>query len=452
MRKKVTFRWPVFYKILYAYVSVFHRLYYRRFTVVGYEKIPTNTPLIFAPNHQNALMDALAVDFATRKSVVFLARSDIFKKPIIAKLLNMLRILPIYRIRDGVESLGLNQEVFNNTVEVLKSNTPLCILPEGNHDGHRRLRPLKKGIFRIAFQSEESNSFNLNLHIIPVGLDYSDYFIAGADLTVVFGTPIKVADYLEQYRENEQKTINTLMHVLAESMRNVMIHIPEEHYELTYQISEMYEPHVWNTLNTKRQPYNKFTVRQYIVQKVTEAFALHPEKAVEIGDKLSVYNAKLSKAGLKDCLMQQKTPRFLSLLIETAISIVLLPLQIYGMVMNYLPYKLCDRMASKIKDSQFKSSFQFAIGLFAFPIYYLIIVTLFCLLTDVNLFKLVFAITLPVTALFSFYNYQYIKKLTEKFRTYRLKHFKAEQYNILQSERNHIIDLIKSTINNNQTL
>ena len=109
-------------------------------------------------------------------------------------------------------------------------------------------------------------------------------------------------------------------------------------------------------------------------------------------------------------------------------------------------------MASKIKDSQFKSSFQFAIGLFAFPIYYLIVITLFCILTDVNLLKLIFAITLPVTALFSFYNYQYIKKLTEKFRIFRLKHLKAEQYNILQSERNHIIDIIKTTINNNQTL
>lgn len=452
MRKKVTFRWPVFYKILFAYVSVLHRLYYRRFTVIGFEKIPLKTPVIFAPNHQNALMDALAVDFATKKSVVFLARSDIFKKAIIAKLLNMLRILPIYRIRDGIESLGLNQEVFNDTVDVLKSNTPLCILPEGNHDGHRRLRPLKKGIFRIAFQSEESNSFKLNLHIIPVGLDYSDYFSAGADLTVVFGTPIKVADYAEQYRENEQKTINTLMHILAENMRNVMIHIPEEHYELTYQISKMYEPNVWNTLNTKRQPYNKLTVRQYIVQKVTEAFALHPEKAIQIGDALSVYNTKLTETGLKDCHLQQKTPNFLTLFIETLISIVLLPLQIYGMLLNYIPFKLSDRMASKIKDRQFKSSVQFGIGLFAFPIYYLIIIAVFCFLTDANLLKLIFAISLPVTGLFAFHNYQFIKMLWENIRIFSLKHFKTEQYNTLQNDRNHIIDLIKSTINNNQTL
>ena len=93
MRGKVIFRWPFLYKILYAYVGVFHRLYHRRVTVVGYEKIPPDTPVIFAPNHQNALMDALAVLYTAPKAVAFMARADIFKKPAIAKILNFLKIL-----------------------------------------------------------------------------------------------------------------------------------------------------------------------------------------------------------------------------------------------------------------------------------------------------------------------------------------------------------------------
>ena len=447
MKKKVKFRWPYFHKILYAYVYVLHRLYYRRLTVVGYEKIPANTPVIFAPNHQNALMDALAVLFTARRHVVFMARADIFKKPAVAKILNMLQILPIYRIRDGVEALGRNQEVFDNTVDVLKSNIPLCILPEGNHEGQKRLRPLKKGIFRIAFQTEESNSFNLNLHIIPVGLDYSDYFNAGSDLTVVFGTPIKVADYAEQYRENEQNTINTLMHLLAENMRSVMIHIPEEHYALTYQISEMYEPNVWNTCNLNRQPYNKLTVRQYIVHKITEAFAQHPEKAIEIGDALRVYNNNLDKANLTDCLLQKKTPHFLSLLIESVISLILLPLQVYGMILNYIPFKIPLLVASKIKDPHFKSSIQFGVGLFSFLVYYLIIIPVFCILTDLGLLELIFGLTLPITGIFAFYNYRYLKQLRGKFSVFNLKHSKKELFNTLQNERKYIIELIKATIN-----
>jgi len=447
MVKKVKFRWPTFYKILYAYVSVIHKLYYRRITIVGAEKIPPNTPVIFAPNHQNALMDAFAVMFPVRKHLVFMARADIFKKPAIAKILNSLQILPIYRIRDGYGELGRNQEVFDNTVEVLKSNIPLCILPEGNHEGLKRLRPLKKGILRIAFQSEESTSYNLNLHIIPVGIDYSDYFNAGADLTVVYGTPIKVADYAAQYHENEQKTINTVLNVLADNMRSVMIHIPEGNYTLISQISTIYEPNVWDTCNVKRQPYNKLTIKQYIIQKVTEAFTQNPEKANEIGNALSIYNVNLTKAGITDCLLQYKEPHFLSLLLNVVFSIALLPLQLYGMILNYIPFKIPLMASSKIKDLHFKSSIQFGVGLFSFPIYYLIIIAVFCSLTDDILLQLLFGLTLPVTAVFAFYNYNYMKKLWGKFQVLNLKHSKKEQYNSLQKERNQIIELIKATIN-----
>lgn len=447
MGGKVKFRGPIFYKFLYTYVSLMHRLYYRRFTVVGYEKIPPNTPVIFAPNHQNALMDALAVDFASRRPVVFLARADIFKKPAIAKLLNMLRILPIYRIRDGVEALGNNQEVFDNTAEVIKANIPICILPEGNHEGQKRLRPLKKGIFRISFQAEESTQFNLNLQIVPVGIDYSDYFNAGSDLMVVFGTPIKVADYAVQYHENEQRTITTLMNVLAENMRSVMIHIPEEHYQLTYRISEMYEPNVWNTFNARRHPFNKLAIRQYIVQKVTEAFKVNPGNAVVIEEALQDYTAKLSKSGLADCFLVQKPQRFLTLFTETILSILFFPLHIYGMLLNYIPYKIPVRLAAKTKDPHFKSSIQFGISLFSFPLYYLVIITAFCLFTDDFMIKLVFGLTLPITGFFAFYNYKHMKKLMGKLRLFSLRLMKTEEYNSLKKDRNHIIDLIKTTIN-----
>lgn len=428
-------------------VSVAHKLYYRRFTVVGYEKIPLDSPVIFAPNHQNALMDALAVDFAARRSVVFLARADIFKKPAVAKILNMLKILPIYRMRDGIEALGNNQEVFDNTIAVIKSNYPLCILPEGNHEGQKRLRPLKKGIFRIALQAEESNQFNLNLHIVPVGLDFSDYFNAGSDLTVVFGTPIKIADYESQYRENEQRTITKLMNLLSENMRSVMIHIPEEHYELIFQISEMYEPNVWNTCNVKRHPYNKLTIKQYIIQKATEAFKQFPEKVIETTKALKEYNNNLKKVKLDDCLLQQKPSSFISLLFAILLSILILPLHLYGMILNYIPFKLPIWIASKIKDKHFKSSVNFVTSLFIFPIYYIIIFIVFCLFTDGYLLPLIFGLTLPVSGLFAFYNYQYMKKLWGKLRLFRFRLTNNEQYDTLNNERIHIINLIKDTIN-----
>ena len=91
--------------------------------------------------------------------MVFLARADIFKKKFIAAILYFLKILPVYRIRDGFSSLKGNDEIFTKTIDVLKNKNGLVILPEGDHSGFRRLRQLKKGICRVAFQSDEATDF-----------------------------------------------------------------------------------------------------------------------------------------------------------------------------------------------------------------------------------------------------------------------------------------------------
>ena len=143
------------YALLKTIAGFWHNnVFYRRVIVLGSENINPNDHLIFAPNHQNALMDALAVLFTHKGQPVFLARADIFKKKVIAGILYFLKILPVYRLRDGFSSVKGNDEIFLKTIDVLKNRNGVVILPEGDHAGFRRLRQLKKGICRVAFQSD----------------------------------------------------------------------------------------------------------------------------------------------------------------------------------------------------------------------------------------------------------------------------------------------------------
>ena len=66
------------YHTIYPYVRSFFFHYYGKVEINGKENIPRGEPVIFAPNHQNALMDALIVLFSAPQDVVFLARADIF--------------------------------------------------------------------------------------------------------------------------------------------------------------------------------------------------------------------------------------------------------------------------------------------------------------------------------------------------------------------------------------
>lgn len=448
MKKVFQFSSPLAYKLLYVYVYIAHRLYYPRFTVIGFEKIPTGAPVIFAPNHQNALMDALAVGFAARRQLFFMAGAVKFKKPDITSMLRFLRVFTLYRMRDGIGLLSLNQEVFDKAANVLKSNTPICIFPEGSQEGRKRLRQLKKGIFRIAFQAAESHPGILNLHIVPVGIDYSEYFHSGSELMVVFGTPVKVADYIDQYIENEPKAINALRRNLEENMRNVMIHIPEENYNLVFQICEMLEPIVYNSGNLKPSPQNKLNTRQYIIQKTVEAFNTQPQKAVEIGEAIQLYTANLSSSGLTDQFLVNKPENILILLTKTMLSVMLFPLHMYGVLMNYLPYKLTQRATKKTNDRHFKSSIQFAVSTLMFPIYYLVILATFFTFADGLLVNLLFLFSLPVSGLFALYNHKHMKYLYRKIKFLIFRLVKSGSYSALVKEREQLMELLKTTIVN----
>ena len=211
MGKKNIEKFNLAYEILRKYVDFWHNnIYYRKVIVYGRENIDYSAHNIFAPNHQNALMDAMAVLCTTKRQPIFLARADIFKKGFMARMLYFFKMLPVYRIRDGYSNLKHNDETFVDTLRVIKHKNGLVILPEGNHAGFRKLRQLKKGICRIAFLAEEAMDFKLDIKIIPVGLEYSHYWLFRQVLTVVYGKPINVSEYYDLYRENPDKALHEL--------------------------------------------------------------------------------------------------------------------------------------------------------------------------------------------------------------------------------------------------
>ena len=80
--------------LLRPYVGFIFNFFFRTKSI-NYNKVPKNEIIIFALNHQNALMDALALLATVKKQPVFMARADIFNKKTISNLLTFFKILPI---------------------------------------------------------------------------------------------------------------------------------------------------------------------------------------------------------------------------------------------------------------------------------------------------------------------------------------------------------------------
>lgn len=225
------------YSFLRHYVDFLLKLSYRKIKYNGLENVPTDGAVIYAPNHTNALMDALVILAMDKKPKVFVARADIFKQPTLAKIFTFLKIMPIMRMRDGINEVKKNNETIEKAVDVLKDKVPFCIFPEGQHQAKHSAQPLSKGIFRIAFQAQELMP-DTPLYIVPVGMQYGNFFRFRSTVNVKVGEPINVGKFIAENCElSPQEQMNRMKDLLAERMKSLIMYIPNDgDYEATYEI------------------------------------------------------------------------------------------------------------------------------------------------------------------------------------------------------------------------
>jgi len=389
------------FSLVKNYVRFWHNVFfYKSFVVMGKENVPTDKPVIFTPNHQNALMDALALHFAANGLLIFVGRSDIFKNPTIARLLYFIKILPIYRIRDGFDTVKKNKEIIIKTRDVINAGNAMVILPEGNHSGLRRLRPLKKGFARMAFETEEANGFNLDIQIVPVGIDYDNYQKYRSSLIVNFGKPIAVSDYIEQYKENSAVAINHIKDDLSEHMKPLIVNIESvDNYDLYNELRVIYRSQMALILGVDiKVEKNRLYIDQQLIKKLS-VFEQHNQKATSDYQNIILKYVNLrDKLKLTNNIIKQKGWGTLKLISNVIGLLLTFPIFIYGAINNFFAYWLPLVLSKKMKDPQFQSSFKFAISLFLFPIFYIIQALLVLFISDSWLTVFGYLISIIITA------------------------------------------------------
>ncbi|MGC1390213.1 MAG: 1-acyl-sn-glycerol-3-phosphate acyltransferase [Bacteroidales bacterium] len=427
------------YALLKSVAGFWHNnIFYRKVIVMGRENIKPDDHLIFAPNHQNALMDALAVLFTHKGQPIFLARADIFKRKTIASILYFLKILPVYRIRDGFSSLKGNDEIFLKTIDVLKNKNGLVILPEGDHVGFRRLRQLKKGICRVAFQSDEATGFTLNIKIIPVGLEFSNYSRFRQVLTVAYGKPIEVSEFFDLYKVRPERALNELRSRLSDEMKGIMVHIEsEEDYEAIDELRIMINGRFSDDIRFPKLFRDRILVNKLNLLKTSD------QSVYKRICFLSIQIKEKAKELSTDYRLLEKKKHPLGWLIAGIFGIVLtFPFFIYGNIFNLTFLEIPNLQIRKIKDPQFHSSIRYGISLalaFVFLPAYLVL-SLF-IFSSWWLGLLIF-LTLPLSGLFAWNYYLQFRRIMGGFRIRSLIKQNNEEFNLLRSNHNELVNLI----------
>ena len=408
MGKENIEKYSAVYAFLKTAVSIWHsKFFYRKVIVIGRENFNAEDHLIFAPNHQNALMDALAVLCTQKGQPIFLARADIFKSKFIAAILYFIKILPVYRIRDGFENLRSNDWTFNKTIDVLKNKNGLVILPEGDQERVRRLRQLKKGIFRIAFQADEATGFRMNIKIVPVGLEFTHYSRIRQVLTVVYGKPVEVNEFIDLYKSNPQKAMNGLKDKLSGEMQKIMVHIDSvEDYEAIDELRSIINGKHSDDI---RQP--KLFRDRSLISKLNKL----KDSSAEIYNKICslslIVKNKAKELDTDYRLLEKKRHTLAGMLGGILLLIVTLPLFIYGLVFNYIFYFIPNLFLKKVKDENFHGSVKYSISL----ILALLFMPLYLILCMIIISPWWFAVavfsTIPLSGIYAWNYYMLFRRI-----------------------------------------
>ena len=416
-------RYSTFYTLSKTYVRLSLTQFYRKWQVHKFrENVPKDVPIIFAPNHQNALIDALNTVGSTNKErqPTFMTRADVFvawAKPFMDKC----KMLPIYRQRDGGDVIAKNEAIFAECVVRLTHNESLIIFPEGNHGPKLRLRPLKKGAARIAFQAAEKAGFDLPLHVVPVGFNYDSQKNFRSDLLINYGPPIPLADFVDAYHQNPNRAYLLFTKAIQAGIESQMIHITEEkHYETIDGLRRIFSKDLVREQKGDEQDlHQRFVEEKSLIDRLQAEIKAEAPGVEKLHAETAEYLQGLKDLRIRDHVIAGGNYGLGGLLLQALGLLLGLPLHLYGVLNNYHLYRLCDYFAMKFKDEQFRSSIRHISGFALYPISYVLQTGIVWAFTNWWI-ALLYFISLPLSGNFAMWFSVQVKKWWSRWKVSRL--------------------------------
>lgn len=303
-------------------------------------------------------MDGVLLSVLLRSRLSLLARGDVFKKPTANKALRSMRLLPIYRMEDGAgnEQTAKNQQTFNECYEIFRKNGMVLIFPEGYCVSERRLRPMKKGAAKMAFEAIEKYP-EMDLQVIPVGMNYSNSGHFREEVCINFGHPIAVQSYMELLKEGKQnKAITDFNTKLYEDLEREMVIIKEPANDL---VGNQYLLMARNQYKPAFFGFFKKTKKRFLAEKraandLNHLSETNPESFETFRNNISNYFETLKNLKIKDKYFA--IPLFEKILYLIFTIVFAVP-ALVGLLLNFIPVRMAKNIAgAKVKKIEFYDS------------------------------------------------------------------------------------------------
>lgn len=363
------------------------------------EQIPWDKPVILAINHPSAFLEPCLLACFLPKPLYFLVRGDIWNNNFYNQLMRSLHLVPVYRNKDGYSNLTKNYDTFEFCYESLAQRKPLVVLPEGATIQEKRLRSIKKGLARICFGALEKYP-GLDIHIVPVGANFTYADQPRTDVSIDFGRPIRLLEYLDEYYSNPKRAEVLLTKDIEARMKACIIHIEhpddDDLVEKIFLLSRSEETHIF--FDEYLPQKSRLELEKNIASHVNKLSSSSKET---LKNQIFQYFDRLIRLNVSDAAVKNSKVNFWM----KVLLIIGFPVFLIGYLLHILPLHLTRRTVKKqVEQLEFRAPVFVGIGIFSFLFYYLL---WFLLAAVVNLSALwILLISMPISGLFAIYYHE----------------------------------------------
>ena len=374
-----------FYSFLKISVDWSVKSSYRKYQVEGIENLPKDGYSIWAANHTNALMDPMVMLSTSKQPKVFVARADIFKKKNVVKILSFLKVMPIYRIRDGIEAVKHNNESIEIATNVILDHVPFVIYPEATHRPKHSLLKLSKGIFHIAESVIEKAKDGKPVYIQPIGIEYGDYFRFRSTVLIRFGKPFNITEYLNEHSDQPQPvTMLNMREVLTRKLAELIVYIPDdEDYDAVWEYVKLRSgnPEYFKKAiaDIEQRDGSKLkgllriqAVDKYAVQEALDLKESNPDAAKNLFKKVDTLRLWRIQNGVSARSIANECGAF-KLFVKFLLALIGLPYYCFCAIASSIKWIPITLVLRTVKDDAFYNTARFgtrmALALLALPIW-----------------------------------------------------------------------------------
>ena len=452
---------PTINTMLYTIIRWLTRItlngYFRKVVVSGLENIPSNGPVIIVANHPSAFMDPMVVGTCTNRSLHFIAAAEFMGRGLKSWIYRkQLHMIPVFRPSNTVgEASSMNNEMFSQCYELLARGGAVMIFPEGNSVTEQRVRKLKTGAARIALGARDHCAGEVEVSIVPVGLNYANPHRFQSEVFVNIGEPISTKGFT-----SDQQGAVELTDEIERRLRETVRHVQ---YEELDSLVKKVELIMKSRPGVKRDGLDQeFQVHQQLIQSMQAMLEVKPEVITQLEKRVDAYLGKIRQIGISDRSIAALSP------LDTPLERLRLyagrPLFIAGFLINAIPYyltvfifrrlNLFQREGSPQKQGinpAFRGSIAIAVGMVVFIHWFIGLAVLCAGLTGFWWVGLIALLAFYVTGLFTLRYIGWILLADQKRKVRKLLGKGSDLYAGLMMERREILESINSMTKEFQT-